>query len=151
MKKNILEPESLLKEIPDGVYAGAMKLILRRNYYDSQVINSLILLMNSELTDEGLKLIMHNEDHVLNDSQYLRFVTNKEIKARWSDYLFQTNHKDKQTHNKEAVENYFEVYNKTKETKYLTRGLVLIRKAKSLHKSKLDEICHFAVREIKLQ
>ncbi len=64
---------------------------------------------------------------------------NSEIIARINDLKFILNDKDKKNGLKTSVQNYFKVYDETKELKYLIRAYQLIRKIKSIFKNELDD------------
>lgn len=137
----------ILNKIPEICYSNELKKVIFRlspNNTNS-IVSSIYKLISCELTDSSFK-----EIHTISvDTIQISHINNKELKARIKDFLFQINDKDKIKHIEEAVGAYIDVYKQTKETEYLNRAFTLVRKVKSKFNNRLEELCQFAIEEIK--
>jgi hypothetical protein len=81
------------------------------------------------------------EIDILNNIDIVASCENKEIVARWCDYIQELDKNKRPNYIKQCCANYLEIYKTTGNYEYLVRRLQLIRKAKGLFTTELEEIC----------
>ena len=141
--------------IKDGIYSGDL---LKDLWYkkadvnfDIQILQALKKLCHEELTkknfSDGLSFT-NEEKEILNNVNIIADCENKEIVARWCDYVQSYDKIKRPKFIKQSYINYQEVYKVTNNYTYLIRSLQLVGKAGGLFKSELEEIFDYTKREL---
>lgn len=128
-------------EIPINKFSSELRSELYRLSDQNSEVKNLLLLTTCKLSDESFKSLIKQNHFTLPSSSFL----NLEIKARINDIKFILNDKDKIKCIQIAIENYFRIYNETKEIKYSIRAFELVRKVKSVY---TDELANFELEAI---
>lgn len=133
--------------IEDGLYNGDLLKDLWRKKADVNfnrvILQVLKKLCQAELTKENFSDSLSFTDEemkILNNINIIDACENKEIVARWYDYVQSYDKIKRPKYLKQSCINYQEIYKATNNYAYLVRSLQLIRKAKGLFKSELEEI-----------
>lgn len=133
--------------IEDGIYDSDLLANLWRKKADPDFNQQLLSLLQrlckrSLLSEPGEELdaISDSEKQILLTTEILTACNNKEIRARWCDYVQEFDKQKRPTYLKLAALVYFEIFAATQNYEYVVRGLQLIRKAKELFTKELDYI-----------
>ena len=133
--------------IEDGIYGADFLPYLWRKRTepnsDPQLLDILQKLCRRDLIngeDEEANLFSDAEKEILLSTEILIVCNNKEIIARWCDYIQRIDKQKRPAYIKQAALNYFEVYTATGDYQYAVRGLQLVRKAKGLFTNELASI-----------
>ncbi|MEN2412153.1 hypothetical protein [Flavobacterium mesophilum] len=123
-----------MAEIEDNIFGSQLRQLLyklKSDFPDSAEIDVFIQLCskNSNLLNQG---VVSNQ--FLDDPAPLFEIKNKEITARWREYLSNKSPKNKKEHFPEAVFSYLKIFNFNNDYYYLVHSLKLIRSAKALFK-----------------
>lgn len=110
---------------------------LNNRYPDSKLINAIKTLCEIPLEEFNKN---NYSDEILDDSSELEKCQNKEVLARWNEYLFKKGRNDKQIHLRKAVSLYLDIFQLTSNNKYLIHALQIVKMTKGIFKDKLPEI-----------
>lgn len=135
-------------EIEDGVYnKELLKCLWHKkidNSFDKELLELLQKLCKYNLIERpnisSNLLLTDKEKEMLNSIDIISVCSNKEIIARWCDYVQDIDKNKRPSYIKVCSSNYGYVYITTKNHEYLIRRLQLIRKAKELFKTELEEV-----------
>ncbi len=142
--------------IEDGFYNGKLLECLRHKKFDinfnKDILEILQKLCRQDLIKESnlnnILSFTNKEKEILNSIDIMAACSNKEVVARWCDYIQELDNNKRPIYIKISCTNYREIYKSTKNQEYLVRTLQLIRKAKSLFTNELEEIYTSAKDEI---
>lgn len=79
------------------------------------------------------------EKQILSELPDLDLLTNKELLARWLDYLIRQSDRPNTLHKKIASQAYLDVYSSTGEKEYFIRALEIGRPVKKMFKDRFEE------------
>lgn len=139
--------EQILSEIKDGFYGNDLNLHLlelKNRFKSSDEINILFSLSKINPNEISSDCILDKEPKLLSNSQFINFSKNKEISAKWKDYLFHKVKQNKIDNIREAFSLYIEIFEISNDYSYLLRSLRLVKIAKNLFLSELDNIYEFS-------
>ncbi|MEJ7684607.1 MAG: hypothetical protein WKG06_43515 [Segetibacter sp.] len=122
------------------------------NDFTEQIIQVLRKLINKNLIkgehEDSELSFSDTEIDILNRIDITAACENKEIVARWCDYIQELDKVKRPTYIKQCYANYLEIYKATGNHEYLIRRLQLIRKAKGLFTNDLEEIYSITKKEV---
>lgn len=129
-----------VKNIEDNCYGNDLRKLLfelKAKHSDIIGINSFINLFSITLTTNYREIIA---DEYLDDFEGIEDFKNKELRARWGEYLSIRFKKEKKAHLRKAVFQYLDIYSFNEDLDYLIHSLRLIKTAKGLFKEELESI-----------
>lgn len=135
-------------QIEDGLYGFELKQVLWKQQFDQhEHKDSLLLILKMLNVDlqhcEAKDLIARFgelEIAELKDLSLNHYIENKEVQARWLDLQITVDKKNIKAYVIPAREAYMAIYVITSQIDYLVRATALVKYAKGIFKSKLDEI-----------
>ncbi|MBZ4044657.1 hypothetical protein [Flavobacterium hibisci] len=142
--------KEILLEVKDGFYETNLYLhllSLKKQFNNSKELNALISLSKIQPNEISSNCELDGYLNLIEDSQFLYLSANKEISAKWKDYLFNKVSENKKDNIKEAFVLYKDVYEETKNYSYLIRALNLVRKAKGVFEDQLKGIYEYSKNE----
>ncbi|GHA81179.1 DUF4209 domain-containing protein [Pontibacter akesuensis] len=147
-----------IDEIPvtDGLYDDQLIKYLwakrRDSEFDTQILDVLEKLCKprvGDLGDSAANLsFSDSEVEMLKETNIVEVCKNKEIVARWCDYVQAIDRTNRPKYVKEASRNYLEIYKATGNCEYLVRKLQLVRKYKALYRDELEPLFEHVKEEI---
>lgn len=134
--------------IDDNIYNSSLRQHVwsRRLDHDfnTDVLGILQKLCSADLLDKEASIasiaFTDEEKAILNNTDIIHVCANKEIVARWCDYVQEYNKHKRPAYIQQYCANYVEVFKATGNHEYLIRQLQLIRKAKALFSTELESI-----------
>ena len=139
--------EQILSEIKDGFYGNDLNLHmleLKNRFKSSDEINMLFYLTKINPNEISSNCILDKEPKLLSNSEFLNFSRNKEISAKWKDYLFHKVKENKVNNIREAFSLYKEIFEISNDYSYLLRTLRIVKIAKNLFSLELDTIYEYS-------
>lgn len=138
-----------IENIEDYYYGSALTKMLykqKNDYPDSTTIINLFI----ELCSTNIKNFISNslQEEILDNFSTISDIKNKEISARWREYLSIRFAKDKKEHLPKAVFLYLEIFIYNNDPDYLLNALKLVKSAKALFNSEKENIYEIAKKTI---
>lgn len=129
-----------VENIEDNYYGNDLRKLLlglKAKYPDTIEINSFLNLCRGIISTNFIETI---DDTFLNNFENIDYFRNKEIRARWREYLSIKFKNEKKEHLRKAVILYLEIYSFNNNYSYLIHALRLVKKAKGLFEKELERL-----------
>ncbi|MBN2893425.1 MAG: hypothetical protein JXL97_16245 [Bacteroidales bacterium] len=130
----------MILDIKPNLYGFQLKLHLaelKRESSMSKLVNELENLCRIQLDEFGKEKIKFEEILDFPDIEKLK---NKEIIARWYEYLFRNRTIDKKLYLQKSVSLYIDIYEETQKPEYFIHSLSLIKTARGIFREKMTDI-----------
>jgi hypothetical protein len=130
--------------LEDGVYDNDLRQTLnfKKNIldYETPLIAAVITLAVWDvILQDHTQFFSDDEKQILSGLPDLDLLTNKELLARWLDYVIRQSDRPNTLHIKIASQAYLDVYSSTGEKEYFIRALEVGRPVKKMFKDRFEE------------
>jgi hypothetical protein len=130
--------------LEDGVYDNDLRQILnfKKNIlgYETPLITAVITLaVWNVILQDHTQFFSDHEKQILSELPDLDLLTNKELLARWLDYVIRQSDRPNILHIKIASQAYLDVYSSTGEKEYFIRALEIGRPVMKMFKDRFEE------------
>jgi hypothetical protein len=130
--------------LEDGVYDNELRqtLYFRKNIlgYETPLISAVLKLARWDfILQNHIDFFNEEEGLILSELPDLAFLANKELLARWLDYVMLLEEKSKPLQQKIATLAYLDVFSSTGEKEYFLRSLEIGKPVKKMFKHRFEE------------